>query len=480
MTASGHEQALERFRMIRPFLEEGVALAAIARHHGIALRTARRWASHYRAGGLAALTRSPRADKGSRRALSSALQEFVEALALATPRRSVAAIHRTVSAVARDRGETPPGYAAVYALVRALDPALLTLAHDGAKVYSETYDLLYRREVDAPNAVWQADHTLLDILVLDDKGAPARPWLAVIIDDYSRALAGYFLSFNAPAAFQTALALHQAIWRKSEPGWTVCGIPGVLYTDHGSDFTSRHIEQVCADLKIRLVFSLPGKPRGRGRIERFFETVNQRFLSDLPGYAPAGQTKRPPALTLGALDHALRRFVLDDYHQHPHSATGVPPQTRWSSGGFLPHMPESLEQLDLLLLTVAKPRQVHQDGIRFQALRYIDPTLAAYVGESVTIRYDPRDMAEIRVYHKDRFLCRAVCQELAGETVSLKDIARARNRRKRELQQVITARRSLVDQVLASPFGSPLSPEPLPLPAPVALPQSPIKRYAQD
>jgi putative transposase len=143
-------------------------------------------------------------------------------------------------------------------------------------------------------------------------------------------------------------------------------------------------------------------------------------------------------------------------------------------------MPESLEQLDLLLLTVAKPRQVHQDGIRFQALRYIDPTLAAYVGESVTIRYDPRDMAEIRVYHKDRFLCRAVCQELAGETVSLKDIARARNRRKRELQQVITARRSLVDQVLASPFGSPLSPEPLPLPAPVALPQSPIKRYAQD
>jgi putative transposase len=47
--------------------------------------------------------------------------------------------------------------------VYALDPALLTLAHEGAKVYSETYDLLYRREVEAPNTVWQADHTLLDI-----------------------------------------------------------------------------------------------------------------------------------------------------------------------------------------------------------------------------------------------------------------------------------------------------------------------------
>jgi putative transposase len=214
-------------------------------------------------------------------------------------------------------------------------------------------------------------------------------------------------------------------------------------------------------------------------VERFFETVNQRFLSDLPGYAPAGQAKRPPALTLGALDHAFRQFVLDDYHQQPHSATGMLPQVRWSSGGFLPHMPESLEQLDLLLLTVVKPRQVHQDGIRFQALRYIDPTLAAYVGEAVIIRYDPRDMAEIRVYHKDRFLCRAVCQELAGETVTLKDIARARNRRKRDLQKIITARRSLVDQVLA-PLAVSLHPEPMPLSTPVSLPQNKIKRYEQD
>jgi putative transposase len=112
MPASGPDQALERFRIIRPFLEEGIALAAIARQQGIAVRTARRLVSQYRAGGLAALTRSPRAGKGSHRALSRALQELVEALALTTPRRSVAALHRTASAVAKDRGDTPPGYAA--------------------------------------------------------------------------------------------------------------------------------------------------------------------------------------------------------------------------------------------------------------------------------------------------------------------------------------------------------------------------------
>ena len=81
-------------------------------------------------------------------------------------------------------------------------------------------------------------------------------------------------------------------------------------------------------------------------------------------------------------------------------------------------MPDSLERLDLLLLTVPKSRRVHQDGIRFMGLP-IDPTLAAYVGEDVVLRCDPRDMAEIRVFFNDRFLCRAIFQELAGETVAL-------------------------------------------------------------
>ena len=123
-------------------------------------------------------------------------------------------------------------------------------------------------------------------------GETAKPWLSTVIDDYSRAVARYFLSFQDPSALHTSLALRQAIWRKEDSRWVVCGIPDVLYTDNGSDFTSNHLEQVGADLKIRLVFSIPGKPRGRGRIERFFSTVNEMFLCELDGYAPAGGVVR--------------------------------------------------------------------------------------------------------------------------------------------------------------------------------------------
>ena len=126
-----------------------------------------------------------------------------------------------------------------------------------------------------------------------------------------------------------------------------------------------------------LHFSTKGQPRGRGRIERFFETVNQLFLCTLPGYAPAGSPIPEPVLTAPELDRRLQRFIVDDYQQRVQSETGEPPQARWEAGGFLPQLPESLEQLDLLLLTVAKARKVRQDGIHFQGFRYLDLTLAA-------------------------------------------------------------------------------------------------------
>jgi len=68
----------------------------------------------------------------------------------------------------------------------------------------------------------------LDIWLLDEHGRPARPWLTSIMDDYSRAIAGYVLSFQTPSAIHTALALRQAIWRKSDAQWQVCGIPATL------------------------------------------------------------------------------------------------------------------------------------------------------------------------------------------------------------------------------------------------------------
>jgi len=294
--------------------------------------------------------------------------------------------------------------------------------------------------------MWQADHTPLDILLLDEIGTPTKPWLTAIEDDYSRMIVGYRLSFQKSTALTTALALRQAICHKEDPRWHAYGIPTVFYTDHGSDFTSQHMELVAADLPMELIFSNVGVPRGRGKIERFFRSVDQLLLQDTPGYAPKGSTGVKATLTLPAFEQRFRTWLLEDYHTRVHVETKWKPQERWEAGGFLPRTPTSLEQLDLLLLTVAKTRRVQQDGIRFQGYRYIDPTLAGYIREEVVIRYDPADLAEIRVFYQERFVCRAICQELAGVTISLKEIEKARSERRKQVKTELSTRAVMVDR----------------------------------
>jgi putative transposase len=151
-------------------------------------------------------------------------------------------------------------------------------------------------------------------------------------------------------------------------------------------------------------------------------------------------------LTLWELEQRLRDWLLDDYHRRVQKGQRKGPQERWEEEGFVPRMPESLEQLDWLLVQVARKRRVQQSGIAFEGYGSIDPTLAASVGEEVMIRYDPLDLGEIRVFFEDRFVCRAMCPELSGQTVSLKEMVAARQAQRRQLRGEIVEREALVKQ----------------------------------
>src|SRR5436305_11662025 len=125
LSEAQRERALERFQTVRPFLEEGIPLARVARERGIILRTLQRWVVRYRHEGLAGLARKERSDRGKRQ-LSDNLRQAIEGLALKKPPLSAASIHRQAAILAERLGEPPPTYRIVYAVIRDLDPALVT------------------------------------------------------------------------------------------------------------------------------------------------------------------------------------------------------------------------------------------------------------------------------------------------------------------------------------------------------------------
>ncbi|HDT6579397.1 TPA: DDE-type integrase/transposase/recombinase [Bacillus cereus] len=391
------EKAMKKYQIISPYLEGQMPLHKIAVHSNYSIRTMRYWLKHYRNNGLVGLLAKQRRDKGDME-LDEKVRAIVKKLFLTNKNLSLATIHRKTITWCKE------------------------------------------------NKIWQADHTMLDIEVINAKGLPERPWLTVVLDDYSRTIAGYYIDFGTPDTLRTALTLRQAIWRKENPEWMICGIPEIFYTDHGSDFTSKHLEQVAVDLKMELSFSRVGVPRGRGKVERFFRTINTMFLQELPGFIKNKKTIK--LLTLEDLITRFHNWLLNTYHNKIHSTTKQKPSEMWNQSGFLPNMPIDLEDLDLLLLHVGKGRIVHSDGIHFLGLKYVHPNLSAFIGETLEIRYDPRDISEIRIFYKREFLYNAIATTFEGYSVSLKEIESERNKQRRKLSKELTiSTQSVIEKI---------------------------------
>lgn len=158
LTGPQREEAMTRFATLRPFLEEGVPLARSAAETAVPIRTARRWLARYQSDGLVGLARPVRSDTGRRR-MPAELVELIEGMALRKPRPSVAAIHRRLKVIAKEKGWLMPSIRSVHSVVSDLDPALVTLAQDGAAAYRDRFEMIHRHRAGKPNAIWQADHT---------------------------------------------------------------------------------------------------------------------------------------------------------------------------------------------------------------------------------------------------------------------------------------------------------------------------------
>jgi putative transposase len=89
----------------------------------------------------------------------------------------------------------------------------------------------------------------------------------------------------------------------------------------------------------------------------------------------------PPACLWTQFDERFRHFLLEIYHRRSNADGRLPPSERWQEGAFLPRMPESLEQLDLLLMHEVRARKIRRDGIHFQLSRLTLTTAVALLCE---------------------------------------------------------------------------------------------------
>lgn len=237
-----------------------------------------------------------------------------------------------------------------------------------------------RFEASRPNELWVGD------ALHGPRVAGRSAILFAFLDDHSRVVAGHRW-VHAEDTLRAEAALRWGIASR--------GVPEACYLDNGSPFVSVQLARALAVLGVRLIHSRPGRPQGRGKIERFFRTVRDQFLIEVQG---------ADIDTLQELNEAFGAWVETVYHRRIHTETGQSPLERFGAGGP-PRIPTPAQLHEAFLWsetrTVTKTATVSLHSNLYE----VD---AALVGRRVELVFDPFDLTDIEVRFGRRPMGRAV------------------------------------------------------------------------
>lgn len=292
------------------------------------------------------------------------------------------------------------------------------------------------------NERWQGDHTELPTWVRIKDGNDwkvARAFLSGFIDAHSRSIPGFIVSTKYPDSWTIALLFRFAISLKKRKGWKNRGLPTVFQSDRGKDFLSKAIAATLINLVISFDPDPPYYPNRKGKMERFFLTLDIGCLRILPGHIKdigvsesAAMKRVHELLTLNQLNSEIERFIVEDYHQHIHSETGQKPIESWEETVRL-RLPTSEDDLNLLVLKEDVEKTVKNTGILFvyksQKHLFWCPELIYHYRRRIKLGYNPEDLESVLVYcaATGEFLCEAFNMRSENPRYDINDVRSTRS-----------------------------------------------------
>lgn len=223
------------------------------------------------------------------------------------------------------------------------------------------------------NDLWQGDIKYGPALKINGLSSPT--YLSCLIDDATRMiLHGEFYSTMTEAIVEDTL--HKAIMKY--------GTPKRLYFDNGSQYRTHWMKRACTLLGIKLVYAKPRNPQGKGKQERFNETVDQ-FLAEC-------SLEEIP--TLKDLNDKFQAWLNLCYTKATHSAIGTTPEIAYKSDS----MPLRFAEQDLLARAFlhCETRKADKSGcISFGGKKY--DLGVKYAGRVVDVVYDPANTETLTI-----------------------------------------------------------------------------------
>ena len=321
-------------------------------------KTLEKWKSQYSIGGLDALMPGTRSDKGIPRALNEDAIAEIYRIKEEHPRMNATQIYTHLV-----RESFIPATVSVDSVQRFIRHNDLKSARDPNLRDRKAF------EEDEFGKIWQADTCYLPHITED--GTSRRVYCIMIIDDHSRLLVGGELFYNDNACnFQKVLKDAIATY----------GIPDKLYVDNGCSYSNAQLSMICVSLGILLLHTRIRDGASKGKVERHFRTLKERWLYTLD----------INKITSLSQFNGMLKDYMRDYNTTFHRGIDTIPLERYQASKDHPRKPESRQWLDDCFYNRIT-RKVRKDStISIDKVCYDVPM--QFISAKVDVRYLPDDM----------------------------------------------------------------------------------------
>ncbi len=186
-----------------------------------------------------------------------------------------------------------------YFYYKERNPSQEIIAREGQNEYDRNIRPILNNSTDmafGPGAVYQIDATVGDIYLVNDFNREyliGRPVIYIVIDTFSRLIAGFAVTLEGPSWAGAKLALENAFTGKvefckglgidiTEDQWPVRGICESLIGDNG-EIKSYNANSLVNPLGIRVSNAAAYRPDWKAIVERNFLTTKDLYVNYAPG-----------------------------------------------------------------------------------------------------------------------------------------------------------------------------------------------------
>ena len=436
------DEAVRRLGIIRDFedfygtlhrrerLIKREAVVLYAASHDVTRRSLWRWLARYRNEGLLGLVDSRGRGKFIGQIISPEALELFKSMYLSQRQLSAKICWQNICFINKDerKGWMIPPLHFIYRFVKSQIPLGVQVLHrEGLNAYKAKCAPYVQIDPDSiePGQVWAGDHSQFNCWIRH-RNKWVRPWITAWQDMRSRLITGFHVNCS-PNQSTILLAMKRGIEKY--------GPPDSVKIDNGRDYDSeawngttkdrrkalkagyvdeKMVAGIYAMMDVGVSFAIPYNPQAKGRMERWFDTLDGQFTKTIPTYCGKDTQRRSDDLAGILKDEKQVRAAYDlegfaqragkyieVYNNTAHTGAGMDgrsPAEVFATRQSRRVMAEGVA--DLLLRMLSGELTIGKNGVQFKKMWYgqFNAELLIRQGKKVRAASDPDDLRSLYIY----------------------------------------------------------------------------------